>query len=107
MARGELRRARRFTVCISPPPTRTPPGVVRSPKPVVVAKWTGSDSSAPALLLNSHYDVVPTMAEHWTKPTFAGHIEDVDGETRIYGRGTQDMKLVCIQYLVAVFWTMA
>lgn len=36
-------------------------------KPVVVARWTGEQPELPALLLNSHYDVVPVMLEHWTK----------------------------------------
>ena len=28
-------------------------------KPIVVAKWNGSDPSLPVVILNSHYDVVP------------------------------------------------
>jgi acetylornithine deacetylase/succinyl-diaminopimelate desuccinylase-like protein len=28
-------------------------------KPIVVAKWIGSDASLPVVVLNSHYDVVP------------------------------------------------
>lgn len=46
--------------------------------------------------------VVPVLKEHWTKPAFDAHTEVVDGEERIYGRGAQDMKLVPIQYLVAI-----
>lgn len=42
------------------------------------------------------------MPDHWSQPAFDGSIVDVDGEKRVYGRGTQDMKLVCIQYLVAI-----
>jgi len=72
------------------------------PKPVLVAKWAGTDSTKPCILLNSHYDVVPVLKEHWTKEAFDGLVETVDGEKRIYGRGTQDMKLVCIQYLIAI-----
>eukprot|EP00038_Savillea_parva_P009016 m.180685 g.180685 ORF g.180685 m.180685 type:complete len:466 (+) comp15071_c0_seq1:47-1444(+) len=70
--------------------------------PVLVAKWEGKDTAAPALWLNAHYDVVPVLTEHWTKPAWDAHTEIVDGEERIYGRGAQDMKLVPIQYLVAI-----
>ena len=51
------------------------------------------------MLLNSHYDVVPVMAEFWEMDPFAA-VKDENG--RIYGRGAQDMKSVCIQYLVAI-----
>ena len=66
--------------------------------PVVVARWKGSDESLPVILLNSHYDVVP-VTDAWTKPAW-GHWDRDAG--RIYGRGTQDMKSVCMQYLEAV-----
>jgi aminoacylase len=66
--------------------------------PVVVAKWTGRDESLPVLLLNSHYDVVPAVSEDWTVPPFEGLRKDGN----IYGRGTQDMKCVCIQYIAAL-----
>lgn len=66
-------------------------------KPVVVATWKGS-SDLPAILLNSHYDVVPIMAEHWTVPAWDGFRKD----SKIYGRGAQDMKCVCAQYLAAL-----
>jgi aminoacylase len=67
-------------------------------KPVVIGTWRGSDPSLPCLLLNSHTDVVPAMLEHWTVPPFEGILKD----GRIYGRGAQDMKCVCIQYIVAL-----
>lgn len=38
------------------------------------------------------------MEEAWTVPPF----EAVEREGRIYGRGTQDMKCVCVQYLHAI-----
>jgi len=66
--------------------------------PVVVAHWPGKDSSSPILLLNSHYDVVPADLEAWTVPPFGA----VRKENKIYGRGTQDMKCVCMQYIEAV-----
>ena len=66
--------------------------------PVVVAKWTGRDVSLPIVLLNSHYDVVPAASEDWTVEPFAG----IRRDGRVYGRGTQDMKCVCIQYIEAI-----
>ncbi|CAD7962346.1 unnamed protein product [Amoebophrya sp. A25] len=51
-----------------------------------------------AILLNSHYDVVPAMREHWSTDPFAPEMR----KDRIYARGTQDMKCVCIQYVLAL-----
>lgn len=65
---------------------------------MVVAAWTGSEPDLPCILLNSHYDVVPAMQELWTVPAFEGVLRD----GRIYGRGAQDMKCVCVQYIVAL-----
>ena len=67
-------------------------------KPILVATWIGSEPSLPSVLLNSHYDVVPVMEEHWTQPAWEG--KRADG--RVYGRGAQDMKCVCVQYLLAI-----
>ena len=67
-------------------------------KPIVCVEWLGSDPSLPCLFWNSHYDVVPIMPEHWTVPAFEAHRQD----GRIYGRGAQDMKSVCAQYMVAI-----
>ncbi|TDH68819.1 hypothetical protein CCR75_001409 [Bremia lactucae] len=63
------------------------------------ATWKGLDPTLPGIILNSHYDVVPAMAEHWQYEPFEAKVLE-DG--RIYGRGTQDMKSVCIQYVEAV-----
>lgn len=68
--------------------------------PVVVAYWPGKDSTLPILLLNSHYDVVPADLEAWTVPPFGAVRNPDDG--KIYGRGTQDMKCVCMQYVEAI-----
>ena len=67
-------------------------------KPIVVASWLGSEPELPAILLNGHYDVVPIIKESWTVPAFEG----TKLGTRIYGRGAQDMKCVCMQYLIAI-----
>ncbi|KAG5187829.1 hypothetical protein JKP88DRAFT_353573 [Tribonema minus] len=68
-------------------------------KPILIVKWPGSEPSLPSVVLNSHYDVVPAMQEHWTVDAFAAEKTE---EGRIYGRGAQDMKCVCIQYLEAI-----
>ena len=67
-------------------------------KPIVIATWEGSDPSLPCLLLNSHYDVVPVVLDKWTVPAFDGLRQN----GKIYGRGTQDMKCVCMQYITAI-----
>eukprot|EP00903_Cladosiphon_okamuranus_P005486 g5470.t1 len=69
-------------------------------KPVVLIEWPGSKPDLPCVLLNSHYDVVPAMREHWDTDPFEAAKDEASG--RIYGRGTQDMKCVCVQYLVAI-----
>jgi len=67
--------------------------------PVVVGKWVGSDPKEPVLILNSHYDVVPADPKDWSAAEpFSGTLKD----GRIYGRGSQDMKCVCAQYIVAI-----
>jgi aminoacylase len=69
-----------------------------SHSPVVVAHWKGRNAALPVVLLNSHYDVVPADPNAWTVPPFAA----VRQHGNIYGRGTQDMKCVCIQYVEAI-----
>lgn len=66
--------------------------------PVVVGVWKGSQPNLPILLLNSHYDVVPADTAAWTVPPF----EAIRKDGKIYGRGTQDMKCVCMQYIEAL-----
>uniref|UniRef100_A0A1I8NC79 N-acyl-aliphatic-L-amino acid amidohydrolase n=1 Tax=Musca domestica TaxID=7370 RepID=A0A1I8NC79_MUSDO len=68
-------------------------------KPVLVGTWLGSKPELPAILLNSHMDVVPVYEDKWTHPPFGGHMDE---EGRIYGRGAQDMKCVGAQYLAAL-----
>lgn len=72
---------------------------VKKGKPIVHATLPGSDPSLPLVLLNSHYDVVPADEQHWDTDPFAAELTE-DG--KIFGRGTQDMKSVCIQYIVAL-----
>ena len=68
-------------------------------KPVLVIKWAGREPELPAVLFNSHYDVVPAVEALWRTPPFEPTMTD-DG--KIIARGTQDMKCVCMQYLEAL-----
>lgn len=68
-------------------------------KPIVLMTLKGQDPSLPSILLNSHTDVVPVFPEHWKYEPFSAH-KDEKGD--IYGRGTQDMKCVGIQYIEAL-----
>jgi len=71
-------------------------------KPVLIGTLQGSKPELPAVLLNSHYDVVPIMAEHWTRPAWEGKRLVEEGEERIYGRGAQDDKCITLQYILAL-----
>nr|CAD7454574.1 unnamed protein product [Timema tahoe] len=68
-------------------------------KPIVVITWEGTNPTLPTILLNSHMDVVPVYREKWTKDPFNA---EKDEHGNIYGRGSQDMKCVGIQYLEAI-----
>lgn len=67
--------------------------------PIVVISWIGRDPSLPAIMLNSHMDVVPAFPEHWSHPPFAA---EIDGDGRIFARGAQDMKAIGTLYLAAI-----
>ena len=49
------------------------------------------------LMLCGHVDVVPVLAEGWTRPPFSGAIED----GYVWGRGSTDMKGGCAAILSA------
>ncbi|KAF2364875.1 N-acyl-L-amino-acid amidohydrolase [Trinorchestia longiramus] len=68
-------------------------------KPAVVVSFIGTSPELPSVLLSSHMDVVPVFAEEWKYDPFCAYKEE-NGD--IYGRGTQDMKSVGIQYLEAM-----
>ncbi len=68
-------------------------------KPIVIGSIFGTEPSLPCIVLNGHYDVVPVAEEHWDVNPFEA-VKTNEG--RIYGRGTQDMKCVLIQYVVAL-----
>lgn len=67
--------------------------------PHVIIKWLGREPELPAIMLNSHMDVVPVYPENWTHEPFGA---ELDEEGRIFARGTQDMKSVGTQYLGAI-----
>ncbi|MCJ8744176.1 hypothetical protein PDJAM_G00115420 [Pangasius djambal] len=66
---------------------------------VTILTWTGTNPALKSILLNSHTDVVPVYQEHWKYDAFAA-VKDAEGN--IYGRGSQDMKSVTIQYIEAI-----
>lgn len=68
-------------------------------KPIFVITWKGKEPNLPAVLLNSHMDVVPVFAEKWTYPPFSA---EKDENGNIFARGAQDMKCVGIQYIECV-----
>jgi aminoacylase len=67
-------------------------------KPVVLAIKKGADPNLKALLLTSHYDVVPAELSKWTVDPWLAE----EKEGKIYGRGTQDMKCVIAMQLCAL-----
>jgi len=73
--------------------------VIRESAPTranLVARLKGTDSSAGALLLSSHTDVVPVERSGWTREPFSGEIAD----GCLWGRGSIDMKSKCAMDLV-------
>lgn len=68
-------------------------------RPVVVARWKGSDPTARSLILNGHMDVVPTGDDRaWTGGPWSGDVRD----DRLWGRGSCDMKGGLVAGIVAV-----
>uniref|UniRef100_A0A1W7RJG1 N-acyl-aliphatic-L-amino acid amidohydrolase n=1 Tax=Agkistrodon contortrix contortrix TaxID=8713 RepID=A0A1W7RJG1_AGKCO len=66
---------------------------------ITILTWQGTNPQLRSILLNSHTDVVPVFEEYWQYDPFSAF---KDSEGNIYGRGTQDMKCVSIQYLEAI-----
>lgn len=54
----------------------------------VVTRIAGEDSSAGALVVHGHLDVVPALKDQWSVDPFAGELRD----GLIWGRGAVDMK---------------
>jgi len=68
-------------------------------KPLLIAKMQGTLPGEKAILLTSHYDVVPVVEKEWNSDAFDPKVTE-NGD--IFARGTQDMKSVCIQYIEAL-----
>ncbi|MCZ2404469.1 M20/M25/M40 family metallo-hydrolase [Paenarthrobacter sp. Z7-10] len=64
----------------------------------VVTRITGTDSTAPALLVHIHLDVVPAVPGTWRVPPYSGEIRD----GCVWGRGAVDMKNMAAMTLVAL-----
>ena len=64
----------------------------------VIARVPGADSSAGALVVHGHLDVVPADPANWSVDPFGGVIKD----GMLWGRGAVDMKnmdaMVCLLY---------
>lgn len=65
--------------------------------PSLLIEWPGTDAESDAVLLMSHFDVVPAAVprgddslggDAWEHPPFSGHVD----ETYIWGRGAIDCK---------------
>ncbi|MGW1144911.1 M20/M25/M40 family metallo-hydrolase [Streptomyces sp. NPDC002454] len=70
----------------------------------VVARYPGTDPTAPALLLHGHLDVVPAEPARWSVPPFSGEVRD----GVVWGRGAVDMKDMDAMVLALVrFWARA
>ncbi|GBG84132.1 hypothetical protein CBR_g38106 [Chara braunii] len=68
-------------------------------KPIILMTWQGRDPDLPALLLNSHMDVVAAERDKWMYDPFAA-VRTPRGD--IYARGAHDTKCVAIQHLEAI-----
>ncbi|KAJ0175489.1 hypothetical protein K1T71_008648 [Dendrolimus kikuchii] len=71
----------------------------RGGQPIPIITVKGQDPDLPSIMLNSHMDVVPAVADEWKYPPFEAHMDE---EGNIYARGTQDTKDIAIQYLEAI-----
>lgn len=58
----------------------------------LVARYQGTDPTAPALCLMGHTDVVPVSPAGWKVDPFGGDLlTDADGTQEVWGRGAVDM----------------
>jgi carboxypeptidase PM20D1 len=69
--------------------------------PSVLLEWPGQDPKLDAILLMSHFDVVPAESSSlskWTHPPFSGQVDD----KFVWGRGTLDCKHGVMAILEAI-----
>lgn len=64
----------------------------------LIARISGTEPSAPGLIVHGHLDVVPAVADDWSVPPFSGEVRD----GCVWGRGTYDMKGTCATTLATV-----
>lgn len=68
----------------------------------LVARYVGTDPSAPALCLMGHTDVVPVSPSGWERDPFGGDlVTSRDGVDEVWGRGAVDMLNLTSSMLVA------
>lgn len=68
----------------------------------LIARYEGTDPTAPTLCLMGHTDVVPASPEGWKNDPFAGElIATDDGTQEVWGRGAVDMLNLTSSMLVA------
>lgn len=74
-------------------------GTTLGDRPVIVARWRGTDPGARSIILNGHMDVVPTGDDRaWTGGPWSGEIRD----DCLWGRGSCDMKGGLVAAVAAV-----
>jgi aminoacylase len=72
-------------------------------KPIAIMTMPGRRPDLSSLMLNSHTDVVQVFEDKWTQDPFGGaRVKQENGDYKIYGRGSQDMKIVGITYVEAI-----
>lgn len=68
----------------------------------LIARYEGTDPSAPTLCMMGHTDVVPVSPEGWKNDPFGGElITTDDGTAEVWGRGAVDMLNLTSSMLVA------
>jgi len=68
----------------------------------LVARYEGTDPSAPALCLMGHTDVVPVNPDGWRNDPFGGELlTESDGTQEVWGRGAVDMLNLTSSMMVA------
>lgn len=74
-------------------------GLPLGERPVLVARWPGTDRHARSLILNGHVDVVPAgNAKAWDGGPWSGELRN----GRVYGRGSCDMKGGLVSGITAI-----
>lgn len=67
----------------------------------LIARYEGTDPSAPTLCMMGHTDVVPVSPDGWKHDPFGGELITTDGVSEVWGRGAVDMLNLTSSMLVA------